>query len=93
MPCVSILMTVGRPALADVIFGQYPPLALIAMICLPSSILTLFAAEKPVFSLPLFAEIIAAPMMIAVISMDTAVAFVFIESNKYFIKFRLKLKN
>jgi len=79
VPRVFIVMTVGTPALAVVAFGKYPPLALIVIICLPSTMLTLpatcgFLTLEPL--LPIESKIIP-PTRTTMVSIDITITFVF----------------
>jgi len=75
VPLVLKRMMVGMPACATLVRGWYPPFARISMICLPSTMLTLFAsAELSVEGLPR-ESMKAPPMSMTAIDMDSTSDF------------------
>src|SRR3989338_1491382 len=78
VPLVLTFITVGIPAWAVVTLGEYPPLALISIICLPSITFTLFSVGGviPFESWLLPTITIAPPIRMAATSIDMAVIFI-----------------
>lgn len=76
VPLVLNRMIVGKPALATLFLGKYPPLAVISIICLPS--ITLALSAGILFSALEFpsARIIAPPIRKPARIIDIAVAFI-----------------
>ncbi len=76
VPCVFILRTVGMFAFAVVFRGEYPPLALISIICFPSTIETLFCSGDDEAPEPLPKNIITPAISATEKIIEIIVAFI-----------------